>query len=145
MLELNLQSMEWRHTHSPVRVKVKQILFQHTIMTFVFWDKHCFLLVDFMQLKTIINTVASSQSLQKLCRVIQNKRCSMLKEEILQLHDSARLHTAAQTWTLLDSFVWEILDKLPTAPTFYWAIFIFSVTSNIILAATTTMIMKTRK
>ncbi|GBO09829.1 hypothetical protein AVEN_175805-1 [Araneus ventricosus] len=43
------QSMEWKHTHSPVRVKAKQTLSQNKIMASVFWDRYDVLLVDFMQ------------------------------------------------------------------------------------------------
>ncbi|GBM16379.1 hypothetical protein AVEN_129704-1 [Araneus ventricosus] len=47
--ESKQQSMEWRHTHSPVGVKAKQTLSQRKIMASVFWDRHGVLLVDFMQ------------------------------------------------------------------------------------------------
>ncbi|GBM81439.1 hypothetical protein AVEN_11288-1 [Araneus ventricosus] len=102
--------MEWRHTHSPVRVKAKQTLSQLKIMVSMFWDRHGALLVYFMQHGTTINAVAYGQTLRKLRRAIQNKRHGMLIEGILLLHDNARPHTAAQTQVLLDSFGWEVLD-----------------------------------
>ncbi|GBL96274.1 hypothetical protein AVEN_118801-1 [Araneus ventricosus] len=44
--ESKQQSMEWRDTHSPERVKAKQTLSQLKIMVSVFWDRHGVLLVD---------------------------------------------------------------------------------------------------
>ncbi|GBN96915.1 hypothetical protein AVEN_125718-1 [Araneus ventricosus] len=38
--ESKQQSMEWRHTHSPVRVKAKETLSQRKIMASVFWNRH---------------------------------------------------------------------------------------------------------
>ncbi|GBO29216.1 hypothetical protein AVEN_42414-1 [Araneus ventricosus] len=139
--ESKQQSMEWRHTHFPVRVKAKQTLSQCKIMASVFWDRHGVLLVDFMQRGTTINAVAYVQTLRNPRRAIQNKRRGMLTEGILLLHDNARPHTAAQTLALLDTFGWEVLDT-PTTPTLCRAIFSFSAISNIISAATTTTMTK---
>ncbi|GBL72896.1 Mariner Mos1 transposase [Araneus ventricosus] len=72
--ESKQQSMEWRHTHSPVRVKAKQTLSQCKIMASIFWDRHGVLFVDFMQRGTTMNAVAYGQTLRKLRRAIQNKR-----------------------------------------------------------------------
>ncbi|GBO28860.1 Histone-lysine N-methyltransferase SETMAR [Araneus ventricosus] len=91
--ESKQQSMGWRHTHSPLRVKAKQTLSQRKIMASVFWDRHGVLLLDFMQRRTTINAVAYGQTLRKLRRTIQNKRRGMLTEGILLLHDNARPQT----------------------------------------------------
>ncbi|GBN18853.1 Histone-lysine N-methyltransferase SETMAR [Araneus ventricosus] len=138
MPESKQQSMEWRHTYSPVRVKAKQTLSQCKIMASVFWDRHDVLLVDFMQRGTTINAVAYGQTMRKLRRAIQNKRHGMLTEGILLLHDNARPHTAAQIRALFDSWLGNF-----AAPTLRQAIFIFSTISNIISVATTTTITKT--
>lgn len=114
--ESKQQSMEWRHTQSPVRVKAKQTLSQRKIMASVFWDRHGVLLVDFMQRGTTINAEAYCQTLRKLRRAIQNKRRGMLTKGIVLLHDNARPHTAGQTRDLLDSFGWEVLDHPPYSP-----------------------------
>ncbi|GBM89676.1 Histone-lysine N-methyltransferase SETMAR [Araneus ventricosus] len=114
--ETKLQSTEWRHTHSPLRVKAKQTLSQRKIMASVFWDRYGVLLVDFMQRGTTINAVAYGQTLRKLSRAIQNKRRGMLAEGILLFHDNARPHTAAQTRDLLNSFGWDVLNPLEHRP-----------------------------
>ncbi|GBL79695.1 hypothetical protein AVEN_18227-1 [Araneus ventricosus] len=95
--ESKQQNVEWRHTHSPVRVKAKQTLSQRKIMVSVVWDRHDVLLVDFIERGTTINAVVYGQTLRKLRRAIQNKRRGMLTEEILLLHDNARPRTAAHT------------------------------------------------
>ncbi|GBN10657.1 hypothetical protein AVEN_206246-1 [Araneus ventricosus] len=95
--ESKQQSMEWRHTHSPLKVKAKQTLSQRKIMASVFWDRHGVLLLDFMQRRTTINAVTYGQTLRKLRRAIENKRGGMPTEGILLLHDNARPRTASQT------------------------------------------------
>lgn len=45
--------------------------------------------------------------------VIQNRKLDMLAEITLLLHDNARSQTATQTWGLLNSFDWEVLDTSP--------------------------------
>ncbi|GFU86543.1 mariner Mos1 transposase [Trichonephila clavipes] len=51
------QSMEWRHTSSPVNVKAKQTLSKH-IMATEFWGWHGVLLVHFMTQGNTINSGA---------------------------------------------------------------------------------------
>ncbi|GFX21274.1 histone-lysine N-methyltransferase SETMAR [Trichonephila clavipes] len=47
--ESKRQSMEWRHTSSPTRVKPKHILTSRKIMCTVFWDSKGILLIDFLR------------------------------------------------------------------------------------------------
>ena len=53
--ETKRQSMEWRHTSSPVKTKFKQTLSIRKIMCIVFWDRKV-LLVEFMAQGTTINS-----------------------------------------------------------------------------------------
>ncbi|GBM66431.1 hypothetical protein AVEN_31744-1 [Araneus ventricosus] len=69
------------------------------------------------------------------CRGQCCTRLTMIRDPTI--HDNARLHTAAQTRALWESFGWEVLGP-PTVLTFRRAIFISSAISNIISAATTT-------
>ncbi|GBM39812.1 Histone-lysine N-methyltransferase SETMAR [Araneus ventricosus] len=62
--ESKQQSMEWRLTDCPERVKAKPALSQRKIMASVFCDRHGVLLVDFMQRGTTINAVAYGQTLR---------------------------------------------------------------------------------
>lgn len=114
--ETKRQSMEWRHTMSPVKVKAKQTLSARKVMATVFWDRHGVLLVEFMERGTTINAAAYCDTLTKLRRAIQNKRRGLLTSGVLLLHDNARPHSAIQTQNLIRSFGWEQIDHPPYSP-----------------------------
>jgi len=46
--ESKQQSLQWHHMHSPRTKKFKTSISVKKIMAFVFWDRKCILLVDFM-------------------------------------------------------------------------------------------------
>ncbi|GBL89251.1 Histone-lysine N-methyltransferase SETMAR [Araneus ventricosus] len=85
-------------------------------MATIFWDRKCVLWVDFMPKGTAINANRYCETLRKLLRAIQNRRCGMLSGRIVLLRDNARPHTAAATQELLDQFGWEIFDHPPHSP-----------------------------
>lgn len=114
--ESKRQSMEWRHTTSPVRVKAKQTISTRKVMATVFWDRHGVLLVEFMQQGTTINAAAYCATLTKLRRAIQNKRRGLLTSGVLLLHDNARPHSSIHTQNLIRSFGWEQIDHPPYSP-----------------------------
>lgn len=111
--ESKQQSMEWRHSTSPTKVKFKQTIAARKIMCTVFWDRKGMLLVDFLSRGDTINSATYCETLKKLHRAIQNKRRGMLSKEIVLLHENARPHTANQTQDLIGSFGWEQLDHPP--------------------------------
>ncbi|GFV74526.1 mariner Mos1 transposase [Trichonephila clavipes] len=110
------QSMEWRHTFSPVKVKAKQTLSKRKIMATVFWDRRGVFLVDFMPQGTTINSGAYCVTLLKLRRALQNKWCNMLSKGVLLHHDNARPHTSRTTRKLIESFGWKVLNHAPYSP-----------------------------
>lgn len=114
--ESKQQSMEWRHSSSPRKVKFKQTISAQKIMCTVFWDRKGVLLVDFLTRGDTINAAAYCETLQKLRRAIQNKRRGMLSAGVVLLHDNARPHTANRTQDLITSFGWEQLDHPPYSP-----------------------------
>lgn len=114
--ESKRQSMEWRHTSSPVKTKAKQILTPRKIMCTVFWDRHGILLVDFLSRGETINANGYCETLRKLRRAIQNKRRGMLTNGIVLIHDNARPHTANKTRQLLQDFSWSQFDHPPYSP-----------------------------
>ncbi|GFV18028.1 histone-lysine N-methyltransferase SETMAR [Trichonephila clavipes] len=57
-LESKQQSMEWRHTSFPVKVKAKQTLSKHKIMATGFWNRRGVLLVNFKPQGTTISSGA---------------------------------------------------------------------------------------
>ena len=114
--ETKSQSMEWRHTSSPVKTKFKRTISSRKIMCTVFWDRKGVLLVDFMPPGTTINSDVYCETLKKLRRAIQNKRRGMLSRGIVLIHDNARPHTATATQELLTTFKWEQFDHPPYSP-----------------------------
>ncbi|GFS76299.1 mariner Mos1 transposase [Trichonephila clavipes] len=114
--ESKRQSMAWRHTNSPVRVKAKRTISTRKVMATVFWDRHGVLLVEFMQQGTTINAAAYFATPTKLRRAIQNKRRSFLMSGVLLLHDNARPHSAINIQNLIRSFGWEPIDHPPYSP-----------------------------
>ncbi|GFU74553.1 histone-lysine N-methyltransferase SETMAR [Trichonephila clavipes] len=122
--ESKRQSMQWRHTNSPVRVKAKRTISTRKVMATVFWDRHGVLLVEFMQQGTTINAAAYCATLTKLRRAIQNKRRGLLTSGVLMLHDNARSHSAINTQNLIRSFGWEQIDHPPYSQTWLRVIFL---------------------
>jgi histone-lysine N-methyltransferase SETMAR len=105
------------HTHTPNKPKkFKQTLSARKLMVTVFWDrKGVVVVVEFIQGTTIISE-AYCETLQKLRRAIQNKKCGMLTSGPVVLHDNARPHTATCTSALLKHFNWELFDRPPYSP-----------------------------
>ena len=64
---------------------------------------------------TTITSEVYCETLNKLRRSIQNKRCGMLTKGVVLLHDNARPHTAASANALIKLFNWEIFDHPPGA------------------------------
>lgn len=114
--ESKQQSMEWRHSISPRKVKFKQTISARKIMCTVFWDRKGVLLVDFLPRGDKINSTTYCETLRKLRRAIQNKRRGMLTKGVILLHDNARPHVANRTQDLIRVFGWEQLDHPPYSP-----------------------------
>ena len=114
--ESKQQSMEWRHTSSPIKTKFKQTTSTQKIMCTVFWDKKGVLLVDFLPQGFTINTGVYCDTLQKLCRAIQNKRRGMLSWGVVMVHDNARPYTGAATRNLIMTFGWDQFNHPPYSP-----------------------------
>ncbi|GFY19459.1 histone-lysine N-methyltransferase SETMAR [Trichonephila clavipes] len=110
--ESKQQSLEWRHSSSPRKVKFKQTISAQKIMCTMFWDRKGVLKVDFLTRGDMINAAAYCATLQKLRRAIQNKRRGMLSAGVALLHDNARPHTTNRTEDIT-SFGWEQLGLPP--------------------------------
>jgi histone-lysine N-methyltransferase SETMAR len=110
------QSMEWEHTSSPTKTKIKQAISTRKIMCTVFWDRHRVSLVEFLHRGSTLNREVYCETLKKLRRAIQNKRRGLLTHGVVLLHDNTRPHTAAQTQYLIKTFGWEQTDHPPHSP-----------------------------
>ena len=111
--ESKQQSMEWRHTSSPTKMKFTHTTSTQKIMCTVFWDRKGVLLVDFLPQG---NTCVYCDTLKKLRCAIQNKQRGMLSWGVVMIHDNACPHTAAAMQNLITTFGWEQFDHLPYSP-----------------------------
>ncbi|GFU26941.1 mariner Mos1 transposase [Trichonephila clavipes] len=103
--ESKQQSLEWRNSSSPRKVKFKQtISAQKNHVHCVLGQKGC------------VAAAAYCVTLQKLHRAIQNKRLRILSEGVVLLHDNACPHTANRTQDLIISFGWVQLDNPSYSP-----------------------------
>jgi len=78
----------------------------------MFWDRKGVLLVDFLPYGSTINAGVCCDTLRKLQRVIQNKRCGLPSSSVVMIHNNARPQ-AAPTQNLIMTFGWEQLDHPP--------------------------------
>jgi transposase len=110
---------QWTHTHSPNAMKIlKERLSARKLMATVFWDRKGVMMVEFVQQGTTITPEVYCETIRKLLRAIQRKRCGMLTYGVVFLHDNARPHIriSACTRALLKHFNWELFDHPPCSP-----------------------------
>jgi len=113
--KLKQQSMEWRHTSLPTKIKFQQNTSTWKVMCTMFWDRKGVLLVDFLPQAYTINADVCCNTLKKLHRMSQNKRRVMFSCGVVMIHDNTHPHTAMQN--LITTFGWEQFDHPPTAQT----------------------------
>jgi histone-lysine N-methyltransferase SETMAR len=115
--ETKEQSQQWMHTHSANKSKKFQCtLSNKKMMATVFWDRKGILLTEFMATGTTITSEVYSEMLNKLRRLIQNKRHGMLTKDIVLLSDNVQPQTTTCTNALIKLFSWEIFDHPPYSP-----------------------------
>ena len=74
--ETKQQSIHWHNSGSPWKTKFKQTLLAQKIMCSVFWDRWG-ILIDFLTRGKTLNAEHNCETLQKLYKAIQNKRCKI--------------------------------------------------------------------
>jgi hypothetical protein len=84
--ESKQQSIEWRHVSLSMKLKFKQTISTHKIMSTVFWDRKCVLLVEIFPQGLAINTGVCCDTVKNVCCVIQNKWRGMLSWGVVLLH-----------------------------------------------------------
>ncbi|CAK9816246.1 Histone-lysine N-methyltransferase SETMAR [Anthophora plagiata] len=115
--ETKRQSMEWKHTSSPVRKKFKVQPSAGKVMLTIFWDLqgpvHC----DFLENQRTINSQYYSEMLEHKVRpAIRSKRRGLLSKGVILQHDNARPHTAQLTRDKLQELGWEVLPHPAYSP-----------------------------
>jgi len=113
--ESKQQSMEWRHISSPTKTKFKHTTSTLKVMCTMFWDRKGVLLADLLPQSSTINAGVCCNTLQKLHRLIQNKRHGTFNQGVVMIHDNTHPHTAMQN--LITTFRCEHFHQPPTAQT----------------------------
>ncbi|GFU65797.1 uncharacterized protein TNCV_5059311 [Trichonephila clavipes] len=111
--ETKQQSMHWRYSGSPVRMKFKHMLLVRKGMCTVFWDRKDILLIDFLPRGETVNVDRYCETLQKLRHAIQNKRRGLLNAGVVLLRENARPHTARCIAAVSTEFGRELFDQSP--------------------------------
>ena len=111
------QSMVWKHPQSPVRKKFRTAPSVHKVMLTAFWDCRGPLVLDFMPQSATINADRYCSTLSLLRAAIRKKHRRILDvDNVILLHDNARLHVATKTVNKLRKFHWEFLEHPPYIP-----------------------------
>lgn len=115
--ESKRQSMEWKHTSSPVKKKFKTQASAGKVMLTVFWDAQGAVLCDYLEEQRTINSQYYSDMLMnKVKPAMREKRRGSQRQGVILLHDNARPHTAQLTQETIHKMGWEILHHPPYSP-----------------------------
>jgi len=88
--ETKQQSMEWRHSGSPILPKKFRV--QKSAGKFVasiFWDQDNILLIDYLPKGQTVNAEDYASLLVQLKDILKEKRCGKVTKRVLFLHDNS--------------------------------------------------------
>lgn len=114
--ECKQQSMQWKHTASPVKKKFRAQRSVKKVMLTVFWDVKGPITISFLEKGTTVNSENYCQLLQQVKKDIKNKRRGMQSRGVILLQDNARPHTARRTNEAITNLGWEQLKHPPYSP-----------------------------
>lgn len=115
--ETKRQSMEWKHTSSPVRKKFRTQASAGKVMLTVFWDARGVVFCDYLEDQRTVNSAYYSDMLMnKVKPAMREKRRGSQRKGVILLHDNARPHTAKLTHETIENMGWEILPHPPYSP-----------------------------
>ena len=83
---------------------------------YLFWDMRGVLLVEFQEHDRTVNASSYCSLLERLKTAIRTKRKGLLTQEVILLHDNARLHTARLTLQTVEQLGLEVLPHPPYSP-----------------------------
>lgn len=92
--ETKQESMQWKHTDSPVPKKFRTQPSAQKVMATIFWDCEGILMIDYLPKKTTITGEYYATLIKKLRECIKEKRRGKLTAGILLLQDNAPVHRA---------------------------------------------------
>jgi len=83
---------------------------------YLLWDMRGVLLVEFQEHDRTVNASSYCSLLERLKTAIRTKRKGLLTQEVILLHDNARLHTARLTLQTVEQLGLEVLPHPPYSP-----------------------------
>ena len=114
--ESKRQSMEWKHTNSPVKKKFKSQRSTGKVMLTVFWDMQGPITISYLEKGTTVNGANYCELLRQVKKDIKNKRRGRQSQGVILHQDNARPHTAAETVKTINELGWELLPHPPYSP-----------------------------
>ena len=114
--ETKQQSVEWRHSGSSRPKKFQVQKFTGKVLSSIFWDQDCILLIDYLPKGQTINAEYYSSLLVQLKDILKEKRRGKVTKGVLFLHDNAPAHQALATQKKLAYVSFQCLDHLPYSP-----------------------------
>lgn len=114
--ETKLESMQWVHKGSPPPKKARTQSSAGKLMATVFWDQAGIILIEYMPKGTTITAATYCNTLKSLRKAIDQKRPGLRHENVLILHDNARVHKAIKVQPVLGECNFSELDHPPYSP-----------------------------
>lgn len=114
--ESKVQSKQWRRSGSPRPIKFKATKSTQKVMTTIFWDTQGIVLIDFLEMRTTVNSDSYIETLKKLKRAISKKRPHKDIHSIQLHHDNARPHMSFATKQHIEKMGWSVVPHPPYSP-----------------------------
>lgn len=114
--ETKQQSMQWKHTCSPVTFKFRQVASAGKVMASVFWDIEGVLMIDYMEQGKTVTGAYYATLINQLRSTIKQKRRGKLSRGILLHHDNAPAHTSHVAMAAIRDCGFQLLSQPPYSP-----------------------------
>jgi len=114
--ETKQQSMEWRHSVSPLPKKFRVQKSTGKVLASIFWDQDGILHVDYLPKGQTINAEHYSSLLVQLKDILKEKRRGKVTKEVLFLNYNAPVHQALATQKKLAYPGFQCLDHPTYSP-----------------------------
>jgi len=115
--ETKQQSMEWRHSGSPLSKTFRvQKSAGKVLASIFFWDQDGILLIDYLPKGQTVKAEYYLSLLVQLTDILKEKRRGKVTKWVLFLHDNALAHRALATQKKLADLGFQCLDHPPYSP-----------------------------
>ncbi|UYV71407.1 hypothetical protein LAZ67_8003034 [Cordylochernes scorpioides] len=114
--EAKQQSMQCRHSSSPLPKKAKTVPSAGKVMVSVFWDSDGILLLDFLNKGQTITGNYYANLVKQLREAIKERKRGKLSRKIVYHQDNAPSHRSLQAMTAIYDSGFEFLPHAPYSP-----------------------------